>query len=420
MRTRWNFQAIGSGTVLVAAVLAALIALLALGYATGWDATWRAIGVTPLKPHFFDMHAVTDHAACFAQGYNAYELNSCDPLKFNYPPIWLQLGYLGINGLDSAWLSILVAFIAFVVVATLLKGRSAFNGVLSSAAILSPSVMMGVERGNIDLVILALVGSAALVFKDAKFRRAFGASLVVLVAVFLKLYPVFCVALVAKFNRRTLFFAITLIIGSLIYFYSIFDYLPIIRANTPTSFMLSYGYKVIFLGLDHLRAEAGREALRLADTWLPIVLVFIVLALGIAAAIYFAFFREPFCIVTNGTAGTAFLFGSEISLRDVFARDKFHIPIDVPAPLYSPNPGLDEKQYREQQPYCHDFLFFSDFRFVDALVEWKFERAFDICSDGSTAELGNFFRFCVDTRAELHQQYPAHFKLCRLLQYARS
>ena len=312
MRTRWNFQAIGSGTVLVAAALAALIALLALGYATGWDATWRAIGVTPLQPHFFDMHAVTDHAACFAQGYNAYELNSCDPLKFNYPPIWLQLGYLGINGLDSAWLSILVAFIAFVVVATLLKGRSAFNGVLSSAAILSPSVMMGVERGNIDLVILALVGSAALVFKDAKFRRAFGASLVVLVAVFLKLYPVFCFALVVKFNRRTLFFATTLIIGSLIYFYSIFDYLPVIRANTPTSFMLSYGYKVIFLGLDHLRAEAGREALRLADTWLPIVLVFIVLALGIAAAIYFAFFREPFCIVTNDTAGTAFLFGSGI------------------------------------------------------------------------------------------------------------
>ena len=312
MRTRWNFQAIGSGTVLVAAALAALIVLLALGYATGWDATWRGVGVTPLKPHFFDMHAVTDQAACSAQGYNAYEVNSCAPLKFNYPPIWLQLGYLGINGLDSAWLSILVAFIAFVVVATLLKGRSAFDGVISFAAILSPSVMMGVERGNIDLVVFALVGSAALAFKDTKFSRAFGASLIVLVAVLLKLYPVFCVALLAKFNKRTLFFAITLIIGSLIYFYSIFDYLPTIRANTPISFMLSYGYKVIFLGLDHLRAEAGREALRLADTWLPIALVFIVLALGIAAAAYFAFNREPFCTVTNGTPGTAFLFGSGI------------------------------------------------------------------------------------------------------------
>ena len=130
-------------------------------------------------------------------------------------------------------------------------------------------------------------------------------------AVLLKLYPLFCVALVAKFNRRTLFFAITLIFGSLIYFYSIFDYLPIIRANTPTAFMLSYGYKVIFLGLDHLRAEAGREALRLADTWLPIALVFFVLALGVGL-LYFAFNREPFCIITIGTPGTAFLFGSGI------------------------------------------------------------------------------------------------------------
>jgi hypothetical protein len=34
--------------------------------------------------------------------------------------------------------------------------------VIALGAIISPSVMMGVERGNLDLLILALVGFAAL------------------------------------------------------------------------------------------------------------------------------------------------------------------------------------------------------------------------------------------------------------------
>ena len=102
-------------------------------------------------------------------------------------------------------------------------------------------------------------------------------------------------------------------------------------------------------------------------------------------------------------------------MRDVFARDKFYIPIDVPTPLNSSNPGLDEKQYREQQPYCHDFLRSSSFRFVDALVEWKFERAFDVCSDSSTAELGNVFWSCIDTCAELHPLFPTLVELFLVL-----
>ena len=53
---------------------------------------------------------------------------------------------------------------ALVVFVALLKGRSMSDGLLASLAILSPSMMMAYERGNIDLLILALVGSAALRF----------------------------------------------------------------------------------------------------------------------------------------------------------------------------------------------------------------------------------------------------------------
>jgi len=47
--------------------------------------------------------------------------------------------------------------------------------------------------------------------------------------------------------------------------------------------------------------------------------------------------------------------------------------------------------------------------------EWKFERAFDVCSDGSTAELGNVFWSCIDTCAELHPLFPTLVELFLVL-----
>lgn len=58
------------------------------------------------------MHAVTDHPACTAKGFDEYVLNPCDPrTPFTYPPTSLWLGYLGIDGTDSAWLAVLVTVV---------------------------------------------------------------------------------------------------------------------------------------------------------------------------------------------------------------------------------------------------------------------------------------------------------------------
>ena len=191
---------IGSGTVIVSSLFIALFVLLYLGHLNGWDPTWRTFGVTPLEPHFFDMHAVTDHSDCASKGFNAYVLNPCDPrTPFNYPPIWLSLSHLGIDGSDSALLSVLITVAALAMLVTLLKGRSIGDGAIASMAILSPSMMMGVERGNIDLSILALVGGAALIFAEQKPIRIVSAIVLIGLAIVLKLYPLFCVAIAARF-----------------------------------------------------------------------------------------------------------------------------------------------------------------------------------------------------------------------------
>jgi hypothetical protein len=304
---------IGSGSVIVIVVFISLLFLLCSGYRVGWDATWRSFGVTPLQPHFYDMHAVTDHAACAAGGFNAYVLNVCDPATmFNYPPAWLWLGYLGIDGTDSVWLSVLITAAALGVVITLLKGRSVYNGALASLAILSPSMMMGIERGNIDLFILALVGAAAITIAGLATNRMPWAVALVELAIVLKLYPLFCVALAARFNRRTLLFAVALAALSVVYFAIIFDYILIIRQNTPTTFKLSYGYKVIFLGLDHMRAEAGVSPIELANTLLPVSLVVVALIFAVVAALRTFRHGSLFCQIIDGVPGVAFLFGAGI------------------------------------------------------------------------------------------------------------
>jgi hypothetical protein len=303
---------IGSGTVVALGLAATAIALLAFGRVVGWDPTWRAFGVTPLPPpSFWDMHIINDYAACASKGVDAYSV-SCSRGKFNIPPAWLWLGFLGLDGSDSTWVSVVMIAAAAIVIVLLVRGRSWSHGLVALGAIISPTVLMGVERGNLDLLILALVGSAALVYEEGSVSRACGAVAFLCLGVVLKLFPVFCVSLVARFSRQTLIFACATLALSLIYVVSTMKYILLIRRNVPTTFVLSYGYKAIFLGLDHIRSEAGLPPVGLADTWVPALTAAVVLACAaIVAVTRFRNLRE-FCSVDISTAGTAFLFGAGI------------------------------------------------------------------------------------------------------------
>jgi hypothetical protein len=132
------------------------------------------------------------------------------------------------------------------------------------------------------------------------------------VAIVLKLFPMFCVAVGARFSQRTLVFVCFIIVFSFVYLADISNYIVLIRRNVPTTFMLSYGYKTIFLGLDHMRAEAGLSAIGLADTWIPTALAILTLISAAATALINFQRGRSFCAVPNGVAGTAFLFGSGI------------------------------------------------------------------------------------------------------------
>jgi hypothetical protein len=307
-----SWSRLGSETVVAAGILVTLAVLLSSGYAIGWDATWRGFDVTPLRPRFFDMHVPLDYAVCAAKGADPYVPHSCNVANFNLPPVWLWLGWLGLDGSAANYFAVAIITCAAAVVVALFRGRSRGEGLLALVAILSPSVMMGVERANPDLLIFALVGAAALAYRERSATRSVITIVLISAGFILKLFPLFAVAAAARFNRRTLLLAAILAVLAAIYLVAIFKYLLLIRANVPTTFILSYGYKAAFLGWDHLRSEAGLEPAGLADTWLPIVAIAITLGGAVGAALLMVWRGPAFSLIADSSAGTAFLFGSGI------------------------------------------------------------------------------------------------------------
>jgi hypothetical protein len=306
---RCNF---GSGIVVGLGMVSGAVGMVALGRTVGWDQAWRALGVTPLQPPFFDMHVINDYATCALKGVDPYTPQACNVDSFNIPPTWLWLGLLGVDGSDSAWLSAVLIAAAMIVLVLLLRGRTWYHGVIALGAIFSPSVLMAVERGNLDLLILAIVGSAALIYNERSIARTCAAVMLLALGVVLKLFPMLCISLAARFSRRALVVACVLAGLSLIYIDLTVEYVSLIRRNVPTTFVLSYGYKAIFLGADYLRSGAGLSPIGLTDTWLPAWAAALILVCAIAFAVINFRNRSEFCSIDVSTAGTAFLFGAGI------------------------------------------------------------------------------------------------------------
>jgi len=207
--------------------------LLTHGATHGWVGAWQILDVPAAVPPFVDMHVIADDAACAARGIDVYRDTSCDVYGrgFNYPPVWLALGHLGIDGSDTVPLALVMDAAAAAVLVLLVRGRSIMVGLVVLAALASPSVAVGFERGNCDLSIFALVGAAALLLDRERRGRAAAAGVLLVGAIVLKLYPVATGISFARSRRWTLTIA-AVAACSLAYGVLIWPMLPLIRGNT--------------------------------------------------------------------------------------------------------------------------------------------------------------------------------------------
>ncbi len=289
--------------------LAGLIAFLALLFffavaRFGYKETLAAFCVRTMPTPFYDVVCLTAGAESYRAGFDPMTANPADPgaRPLNYPRIWHLLFYLGLNGSHTALLGWF--FVGLFFVGVLLSADPESRRIAAYTALLlaSPAVLLGLERGNTDLVAFFLLSFAAFLLR----KRPLFTTVLLLFAVALKLFPVFallCLIGVSPAQRRK---ATRIALGFLaVYFALTFLDLIDIYRGTPKARTIAYGVHVV---AEYIAYKTGSDTaglmLRIA-AWC---------AVGIAAwRSYRA--RRTFGVTPTDTAGrktAAFRIGAAV------------------------------------------------------------------------------------------------------------
>jgi Glycosyltransferase family 87 len=275
------------GRLVVAAALACYFAaILAVSLATDEVDLWRYFGVLHITGPFEDMRVITSGWECTRRGIDVLAENPCDPFlrQMNYPRIWTELAPLGLGQGSTVALS-LMAWAAFYFAVFLFVGRLTLGeGIIYAAALLSPSVMLGVASGNNDLLIFTLVAAAVAVFRTRRsVARAASYGLLLLAAV-LKLYPVFAFTVLLRQapRRAALALAFTLLPFA-VYVAATLDDLRLIDKGTPRPTRIAYGAAVLVKGVEERLAQIPGGGIIAASPTRPVLYaVSLIVALGLA------------------------------------------------------------------------------------------------------------------------------------------
>jgi hypothetical protein len=227
--------------MIVAAALFSCVVMICLaGYGGVAVKAWRWLGVESRSPGFVDARSITGAWESVRMGRDPLYDNPGDPSGtiLNYPRLWLLPSHLGLGvrhtvmlaccAVAAFWLSV------FLVIGRLTPGE----GWLYALLLCSPAAMLAVERGNCDLIIFALLACVVLLLPS---RRPIAYGLLLL-AGFLKLYPIFSLLVALRERKRLAFITISLV--AVIFLAYVLFTLPDIRQiskSTPRPPFAAYG-----------------------------------------------------------------------------------------------------------------------------------------------------------------------------------
>jgi hypothetical protein len=265
------------------------------------------LGVPAMHPIFVDLDVVSSGCETFRLGVDPLIQNPFDEYKrpMNYPRIWLLLSYIGFGKAHTFWTGIAFGLLFFTVCLSYIGfvSRSDYQKIgLYSFVFCSPVVMLLVERGNIDIVIFALVALGI------KFRNQLLAFLsVIFFASILKLYPL-CLFVLGwrKASKERMW---TLVFGICFVLYICFTLsdLSIIFKLNPYVIGYSFGKNIVFMFASKMLIFPAHIQKLLID-FFPNATVFFTLCMGAITA-----YKTSLPIVDeNEKLGFGFLSGAAI------------------------------------------------------------------------------------------------------------
>ena len=209
----------------------------------------KTVGVVPLHVPFGDFRTISAGVQFYEQGGDPYADGRYDFMgrEFNYPPIWLNLSFLGVSPEAVSYIYFIFASL-FSLALLFLFWRADYAGwYLSFLFILSPPVLLALERCNNDLLMFFLIVLGIWIGRKTVGKLPnFLCGVLILCATFLKVFPVFAFYCLVRENwKASLRLLVPFGIISGAYFVSIKTILDLIKENTPWSLYLSFGVNVI-------------------------------------------------------------------------------------------------------------------------------------------------------------------------------
>jgi hypothetical protein len=158
------------------------LALALLANWRGAEQAWADLGVPSADLSFFDLRSVTTAWECTRRGIDILPVNPCDPVgrPANYPRLWMAPAGLGLGEGSTVYLGVATAFVFFAAALLMVGHVGSWEALIYAAALCSPAVMLGVERGNADLLVFALVAFALASFRRGALGRALAHGVLVL------------------------------------------------------------------------------------------------------------------------------------------------------------------------------------------------------------------------------------------------
>lgn len=277
-------------------VLALLLIIYMIGVALGnylmfYNEVWDALGV-PVLVHnsFADLRAVLSGFECTRSGHNVLISNPCDYKGYplNYPRLWMWLTPLGLTTRQTDALGWSLAAILFICILIHVGKLNTAELFLYAVILLFPSVMLGVERGNVDLILFVLLCLVLWMMRSSHPLARGAAYTLALLTAMLKLFPVFAFVAIAREKKKNFFIALAgLGISFALYLITIANDLPYIFNQVPRGMEMSYGRMIIPMTLQPSTIFQRIFGFVLSDSQV-VILSFILMAMTLVTAYLFA------------------------------------------------------------------------------------------------------------------------------------
>jgi hypothetical protein len=242
------------GRVLIIGAVAVYAAAVALAR-VAWDIDlWPHLGVNSAPTLFYDARNVAAASDCWALGFDPLVENPCDPAGrvMNYPRVWVLFHFVGLTQDRTFLFGAIVVALFFGAVLLLIGRLSLVQGAVVAVAVISPAVMLAVERGNMDLLLFVIFVLAVFAWRARDRVTPMLSPALVLAAAIAKLYAIFALPVfVFTGERRTRWAAYASVVVMALYLLVTFRDFRVVMSAPEGGLLYSYGARILIGHLYH-------------------------------------------------------------------------------------------------------------------------------------------------------------------------